>query len=1619
MPSIITTPSFHSTRDPGGVNPSGVELTSGEDPTGLHEDSSPNNALPNAAPPPTPTRRNTSSTTPVMALLVGNPPPPPPSNPPPKKRRSTSHQNPRSTAAIPTVQSVDDTYTSLTTATTTSPVTKDGSPSAKSGSPNMKGGLSVVERRRQAALAIYESERLVLDPPEDGTVADERLSASDSRELATMATSNQEYASPRKVQPVPVQAAPSPRSVSTEPHSNQAPISQHVAHNFATGNEEKSSASTPSKARRQRPKTPERIRRALTPERRRSKTPDSRRASAQNSQLTKEDSPDNKNKRGFFRKIFGGRKKDRSFDDSSEATKTVSSDTVNMKKKSRGRDDARRTASSGSSKDYANTSEDETTSFNDVDRDRPEIFFANDEISTLTNPTVETKGREPLDRVDSDQTSEPKGHYWDHFNGSEEETIEEDGTPTIDPFTEPFFREEPDGASPLTRTNPQKKTDLRINVPEVHDPVGNSPLNSRPNKKEVATSARRVQDPSPRGFQTPSFGNDPHRDPLGESPLHKNQRGPTALLDGSPYAADPPLYRGPGFAADDSSEEPEEKKDDDGGESSTLKMVPPPPPPPPPPPRARVPLSPRGPRSQGLQIASADSDNVSSKPIASPKSDNDTSKDTINMSAARKPNENASPGSVMSAKSSTSVQDQEVTDDLLPTSDDKVEDEEQEQGDVQEAPSGETNLTVSSAARMNAKAVAYLHTLNGEPSPRHAWHQPEFSDDEASPANALQKLTAMKQAAKMTKSSASGQFFTEDEDGEAKLFSAYSGKFKGRKLLKDGSSPKSMPELPPASGDFPSGHSPRPVHTSAKWQKTGPLNRDVSIKNESVFLGISLLRQKRENDIASGTATRVVLVKTPKVPVVQSYFSPLHDPEPKDPIQRAGRRLLSKAAIPIQASARRYLAQRQAVDRMWALIEIQSYLRRFKSQASLLCYRHSSTKIQAVFRGSRCRAVLHDQQVAATQIQKIVRGFLAAASTYDTVYCIILIQAKARGQFVRKTISDQAKSSRSIQSVYRGFIVRSGEKKFVCAATKVQALWRSYSARMSYQFVVVDIILVQSTARSWLASRRITAMRCEKRNNSAAKIQAMWRGFQGYTDYIFALVDVLVVQRTARQWLAKQRVLLLRKELATIKVQTQWRRYSAQMHMLYDLVHIIMIQSLVRKKLAQPRIHERQSQIDATSAAAVKVQCAWRGFWDFSHYVIMQYEVSRLQAIVRGRIARQSFSMHLGCCIMIQSVARRYLAVKQFVVLRKSGVLVNAAASAMREKRACEQIQFWWGVVLDCRIEKYAALVIERFFLSVKEEVDREIRRVERKKHGKTEKSRRKKKEADDKLLERVWLNTVDENHVDVFGYSPSESVMSRSQSESRIRHSSSNSSSPTSRRSSSSKRSGVKGSHNASPHSMHGSTSKRTSDKVNFRHRASSPTMNLVMRHEYTDKIASLTEPPTDSLDFSASEDGSEVSGITSQSLTARQNAPASRSKLTRPQLTEDLSLEEAYLDAEVRREKEKKKSTEKYFKMYGIKTAPSHASRENRFFAEGAESPSQSSKTSRKSLSSLYSTRCQSSPRTPVEPPGHSGVARKSMKSESPRQGNITVTNPGVSSRYSKDDHHEEYTGEEFGLI
>ena len=55
----------------------------------------------------------------------------------------------------------------------------------------------------------------------------------------------------------------------------------------------------------------------------------------------------------------------------------------------------------------------------------------------------------------------------------------------------------------------------------------------------------------------------------------------------------------------------------------------------------------------------------------------------------------------------------------------------------------------------------------------------------------------------------------------------------------------------------------------------------------------------------------------------------------KDPIQRAGVRLLWAAAIPIQTQARRFLARQAAIRRMCGILTIQAFVRRWLAERDL------------------------------------------------------------------------------------------------------------------------------------------------------------------------------------------------------------------------------------------------------------------------------------------------------------------------------------------------------------------------------------------------------------------------------------------------------------------------------------------------------------------------------------------------------------------------------------------------------------------------------------------------------------------------------------------------------------
>ena len=168
--------------------------------------------------------------------------------------------------------------------------------------------------------------------------------------------------------------------------------------------------------------------------------------------------------------------------------------------------------------------------------------------------------------------------------------------------------------------------------------------------------------------------------------------------------------------------------------------------------------------------------------------------------------------------------------------------------------------------------------------------------------------------------------------------------------------------------------------------------------------------------------------------------------------------------------------------------------------------------------------------------------------------------------------------------------------KRTAAATKIQSHWRAYDCTMNYLHTMADVLIVQSVVRRWLSIRFVNEYRAELMNlmaitiqkfvrgwkaqsdlkayKSARKIQKIWRGFQTYTDYLFTIADIIIVQRTMRQWLACRRVNEMRRirdNHAAVCIQKIWRGYSSHMNMILSLVNIIIVQ--VRRLISRIMKH--------------------------------------------------------------------------------------------------------------------------------------------------------------------------------------------------------------------------------------------------------------------------------------------------------------------------------------------------------------------------------------------------------------------------------------------------------------
>mmetsp|Transcript_7630 Transcript_7630/g.15671 ORF Transcript_7630/g.15671 Transcript_7630/m.15671 type:complete len:1781 (+) Transcript_7630:812-6154(+) len=416
-----------------------------------------------------------------------------------------------------------------------------------------------------------------------------------------------------------------------------------------------------------------------------------------------------------------------------------------------------------------------------------------------------------------------------------------------------------------------------------------------------------------------------------------------------------------------------------------------------------------------------------------------------------------------------------------------------------------------------------------------------------------------------------------------------------------------------------------------------------------------------------------------------SAFSSFDEQNVTDPMQRAGLRLLSAAVIPIQAAARRHLALRAALVRMWAIVLIQTTVRRWSAQTTHQLKKKAAIDIQRVSRGMKVRDQLLLEHCCAIEIQRRVRGFLATVHVYEAIYKITVVQSIVRRQQAIGKATDRMILILQLQSLVRGFLERRRMFWLHYAASVIQATWRGAHDRLNYRLDVLDIVIAQSAVRRKLARVEADKRRAARDNKSATIIQTQWRGTYARMSYQLYILVVIEIQNFFRKAMAKRALEQLKFERDTTcatHIQTAYRGYSDRLNYTISVLAIVDIQCYARRMIAKNETNrmreEKQAlQLEHENLCATKIQSAWRGFDDFSRFVLFLNSVIVLQSNWRRMTVRNDYLIEREerrnrSATLIQKEWRGFVGLTSFRADLYSIIMVQ---SVFRRKTTCEVVE--------------------------------------------------------------------------------------------------------------------------------------------------------------------------------------------------------------------------------------------------------------------------------------------------------------------------------------------------------
>jgi IQ calmodulin-binding motif len=492
------------------------------------------------------------------------------------------------------------------------------------------------------------------------------------------------------------------------------------------------------------------------------------------------------------------------------------------------------------------------------------------------------------------------------------------------------------------------------------------------------------------------------------------------------------------------------------------------------------------------------------------------------------------------------------------------------------------------------------------------------------------------------------------------------------------------------------------------------LGRSGDLSISSVGSDIQRLRSILRRSRIQGNGDNVRYIEP-----LESAFATYDEQQIKDPMQRAGLRLLSAAVVPIQSAVRRHLAFRSALTRMWAIVTIQAATRRWLVRYD--DFRWATIKLQALHRGSRVRDQILLEHCCAIEIQRHVRGLIASWYVYDEIYKIKLVQACVRRKLAMERAMDRMVSIIQIQSIGRGFLLRMRQKRLITAVTKVQSAWRAFTCRFTYQLDILDIIIMQSVWRKKIAQLKFARLQHEHQIRCAVKIQSQWRSYDCSMNYLHFIADVLITQSVVRRYLAIRRCIQIRNNNAlvmqkavrsflarifvkrirsVILIQSAYRGFVCYADYMFTISDIVLAQSVARRWLKQKdypqKLHDHKSKAAVViqnrwrgfsqltdyyvmrqeNKSAIAIQSAWRRFFHFSIYIVVIDSAIRIQSSCRGFLVREKLAWHSHAALTIQCAYRVLSAKKNLSrALAAQELFSSSKDIAIQQRQAVTNIQ--------------------------------------------------------------------------------------------------------------------------------------------------------------------------------------------------------------------------------------------------------------------------------------------------------------------------------------------------------